>query len=179
MTARHGLFFVFGTVFCLLAQCVSAYAAKNRLLSPALPIIGNQRLELAVPNGWRVRLVPGEAWNYASYRFDLVAVAPQHDRKVIGVEVLMHAIGRARRHGDLNGTSFKTTGGLYGIEHHASYSADHGDWYFCVPYSKTESAIIVRVMISNGKIEESRKVVHSLFRSVRFLEVSKSKAAKP
>ena len=43
-----------------------------------------------------------------------------------------------------------------------------------MPYPKTESAIIVRVMFGGGKVEDNRKMVRHLFRSVQFLAMSKT-----
>lgn len=164
-----GLVLSFAMSSHLSVASASTSAGKPTFLSPPLPLIGNQRLELAIPKGWKVRSQPDQSWNYSSYDFDLVPVAPQHGEKTIGVEILMHALSRAKRHGDLYGETLKTASGLRGIAHY-----EHGSWYFAVPYSRLETAIILCVSFSGGKIDEQRAFVRSLFRSVRFLAPPKA-----
>jgi hypothetical protein len=170
-----GIIVALSSLPCLPARYGFGLQQGRNYLSPPLPIISHQRFALLIPKEWKVRTLHDEAWDRASYNFDLVQAASKHSH-VVGIEVLMHAIGRARRHGDLAGEPLETKSGLRGIVHHAAHPAIDDNWYFSIPYPKTESAIIVRVLFNGTKVEAQRKVAYSLFKSVRFVAQSKHRS---
>jgi hypothetical protein len=154
---------------CIPARCRVAAELAGLLQSPPLPIIGNKRIALQVPSGWKIIALPGESWDHSSYDFDLATIARHPADEKVSVEILMHPIGRARRHGDLEGTPFRTTSGLQGILHHQKYTSNNDSWYLTIPYVKTEGAIIVRAIFSSGSMKSHRTFVETLFQSVRFV----------
>jgi len=165
-------------LFLSLSNCALGISESNHLISPPLAIIQNQSLEIKLPSGWNiVKRDPPANWHSSSYDFEVANATPSSMSSNATIEVLMHAIGRARRHGDLNGTPFRTASGIRGIEHEMQASDGAQDWYFAIPSPATSGAIIVRVANLTGARGHQWHFVHDLFRGVRFVGTATTAAA--
>ena len=151
---------------------------QQTLVSSPLPILDGRRFAIHAPAGWTItnRASPHD-WVYTSYDFSL---APPHPScfgsDPLPAEILQHGVERARLHGDLSGTRFRTTSGLRGVLHHAEFEPGERDWYFTVPIRRTESALIVRVIFSTGSFSAQRTFVARFFRTVRILPTTDHRA---
>jgi hypothetical protein len=114
-------------------------------------------------------------WVYASYEFSLTPTRKTSlADNALEAEILQHAIGRAARHGDLDGERFFTASGLRGILHHAELEHGTRDWYFSIPVESTGNAVIVRVVFRRGSMSAQDSFMRELARSIRFLGAKRS-----
>jgi hypothetical protein len=142
--------------------------AQSTLLSPPLYVLAGRRLSLELPAGYHVvSQEPTARWKTSSYQFQ---IAPQHGAGRVTVEVLMHALSRARRHGDLEGDPFRTAAGLQGVLTSSPTGMRPSSRYFAVPVISTDSAVILRVFASQGDASIPREFAERLFQGVRFVD---------
>jgi len=88
------------------------------------------------------------------------------------IEVLIYALTRAQRHGDLSGKTYKTFSGLRGILHTESFTAGKRDWYLTFPIRTTGGALIVRIVGADGSLPDQKRFVNSIFKNISFSTVS-------
>lgn len=138
------------------------------LVSPPLPVIKNQQLVIQIPSGWKiVEKAELRDWHTSSYDFQVQSNHPGLPHEIV-IEVLIHALGRAQRHGDLSGQEFVTASGLRGILHKRRYGHRPCDWYLAFPMRATDGALIVRVAGVAGNQQAQRRFVSSLYTRIRF-----------
>src|SRR2546429_459761 len=159
---------VAATVSPLLVSSSLAADEHCSFISPPLRIIDGRRLAIDLPRGWRVlRSAPATDWQTSSYQFE---IAPSPDlSSSVTIEILMHGLSRARRHGDLDGNTFHTAGNIHGIETHLVLDHGQESWYLAIPVTGTDSALIVRI-VSHGDIRAQKRFAERLFRSIRFVD---------
>ena len=146
----------------------SAYA--ETLISPPLPVINNQTLEIRMHRDWLITHQDNlYAWHTSSYDFEVRRpYAGRSQNAKFDVEVIVHSLVRAQMHGDLVGRKYRIPSGLEGLIHTESFAPNEQDWYLTIPIKKTQGALIIRLVNLKGSSFDQKNTAYSIFRGIYF-----------